>query len=77
MLNSLKDIEFINDQRILGEGAFSKVYHVKSKINNKDYALKVINIAQLSKSDRDNLKTEINLHKSLSHPNIINYVDAL
>ena len=45
MLNSLQDIEFVDDQRILGEGAFSKVYHVKSKINNKDYALKVINIA--------------------------------
>ena len=45
MLNSLDDIEFIDDQRILGEGAFSRVYHVKSKINQKHYALKVINIS--------------------------------
>ena len=31
----------------------------------------------MSKADRDNLKSEISLHASLDHPNIIKYSDSL
>ncbi len=42
MLNSLDDIEILNENKILGEGAYSDVLKVKSKINNKIYALKKV-----------------------------------
>ena len=78
MLNSLKDlINLDNNDKILGEGAFSEVIRVRSRFDNKIYALKKIDISKLSRSDCQNLKTEIKLHKTLNHPYIIKFHDAL
>lgn len=78
MLNSLQDLITIdNDDKILGEGAYSEVIRVKSRFDNKIYALKKIDISKLSRSDCQNLKSEIKLHKTLNNPYIIKFHDAL
>lgn len=40
MLNSLNDIEVIDWNKILGEGAYSEVIKVRTKNNSHFYALK-------------------------------------
>jgi serine/threonine protein kinase len=75
MLNDLSNFEFLNNDRILGEGSFSKVYKVKSKADGKIYALKQINLKLLSEREIENLQTEISLHRTLNHPNVIQFID--
>lgn len=65
MLNDLNDFIFPSNGKILGNGAFSKVIKITSKIDREEYALKKIDISKLSKSDCQNLKREIALHKPL------------
>lgn len=40
MLNNLQDLDFIERNKILGEGAYSEVIKVKTKKENEFYALK-------------------------------------
>jgi len=42
MLKSLEDLEFIDEDKPLGDGAFSTVVKVKSKIDDNIYALKKV-----------------------------------
>lgn len=76
MFRSLADIELLEPEKILGEGAFSEVFRVRSKIDGKTYAMKQINLRKLSKPDFDNLKVEIGIHKPLNHSKIIKFVDS-
>ncbi len=60
----------------LGEGSFGKVLKVRSKINNKIYAMKKINISEIEKSNQKAYQLTINEVKfleGLSHPHIIKY----
>lgn len=77
MLKSLDDIIFLEPEKSIGEGAFSTVHKVKSKIDQKTYALKKIRIDSLCKKDIANLKNEIKFHRSFSHPHIIQFIDVL
>lgn len=43
MLNSINDVDILDKSKILGEGAFSEVVKVRSKIDNQLYALKQVN----------------------------------
>jgi len=40
MLSRIEDVEMLDETRILGEGSYSAVYKVRSKRDNKIYALK-------------------------------------
>lgn len=51
MLNSLNDIEILDKNKILGEGAYSEVIKVKQKNSSSLFALKQINISHLSQVD--------------------------
>lgn len=42
MLKSLDDIEIIDEDKPLGDGAFSVVVKVRSKIDDQIYALKKV-----------------------------------
>ena len=59
--------------KTLGEGAFGLVYLGKHKISGVERAIKNINkdIANLSKEDEQTLIREINILKTLDHPNIM------
>lgn len=77
MLKSLKSLELVDPGRILGEGSFSRVLKVRSRVDGRFYALKSIDLRLLSDREIDNLNTEITLHRSLRHPNIVTFVDHL
>jgi len=58
MLNSINDIESLEEDKILGEGAFSQVIKVRHKQDNQTYALKVVNLSEISEADQHNLENE-------------------
>ena len=67
------DFEII---RTLGQGAFSTVYLVKRKKDNKQYALKSIKMEKLSKIEQQNSVNEVRILSSIVHPNIISYKES-
>ena len=70
---SYNDFEFI---RTLGKGAFSVVYLVKRKEDQKEYALKSIIMDKLKENEQQNSVNEIRILASVSHPNIIGFKEA-
>ena len=69
---SLREIEIL-DRKPLGEGAFSYVFKVRHRASGIVFALKKIDILQLSKADCQNLKLEIKLHRRLVNEHIIKF----
>ena len=68
-IGHIKDYEILGP---LGQGAYSRVFHVRHRINNSEYALKIIEKSQLSHSNLNRrLKNEISLQSSLNHPCIV------
>ena len=67
------DFEFLST---LGKGAFSTVYLVKRKKDNKLYALKVITMERLSKIEQQNSLNEVRILSSINNPYIIAYKEA-
>ena len=60
----------------LGEGAFGQVFKVRSKLNNKVYAMKKLNIKELKMNSEKIYQLTLNetsFLKGLSHPHIIKY----
>ena len=73
MGNKSEDFEILKK---LGEGSFGKVFKVKSKINNKIYAMKQLNIKELKIENEKAYQLSINetsFLQVLSHPHIIKY----
>ncbi|KAJ6599261.1 kinase-like domain-containing protein [Mycena vulgaris] len=60
----------------LGEGGFARVYEVKDS-SNKRFACKVVTLSSLkTKKAKTKLYAEIKIHRSLSHPNIVTFIDC-
>ena len=60
----------------LGEGSFGQVFKVRSKLNNKVYAMKKLNIIELKRNSEKVYQLTLNetsFLKGLSHPHIIKY----
>lgn len=55
----------------VGEGTFGKVYHCHHKLDEKEYAIKEIQI-----SNEQNYLDEIRILSELYHPNIIRYYNS-
>ena len=71
--NKPEDYEYLTQ---LGEGAFGKVYKVRSKANNKIYAMKKLNIEKLRNDSMKAFQLALNetsFLEGLSHPRIIKY----
>ena len=72
--NRLEDFELLKK---LGEGKFGKVFKVVSKLNNKVYAMKMVNLEDLNNPENEKaFKLALNESKfleDLSHPHIIKY----
>ena len=60
----------------VGEGAYSQVFRVRRRRDQKVYALKKVKILSLSDKEKQNALNEIRLLASISHPNIISYKEA-
>ena len=60
--------------KLLGKGGFAKCYELKCLNNKKTYAVKIIDKASMTKSStKSKLKSEIKIHKSMSHINIVKF----
>lgn len=73
MIKSLSDFEFLDPDKILGEGAYSQVLRVRNKSDGQYYALKKIDLSVLSSEDCALLRTEMKIHLGLQHPHIIRF----
>uniref|UniRef100_A0A183BK05 non-specific serine/threonine protein kinase n=1 Tax=Globodera pallida TaxID=36090 RepID=A0A183BK05_GLOPA len=74
-MSPLCSFDDFKDVRDIGTGAFARVFHGVEPPSNRNVALKRINLTEL---DTDSVlyasvKNEVNILKSLSHPNIVKY----
>lgn len=60
----------------LGDGAYSKVYKVKRKADDQHYALKMVQLKNLSDKERENAINEVRILASIKHPNVIMYKES-
>lgn len=72
-MDKLSEYTFLE---VLGQGAFSTVYHVKTKKTMDDYAIKVIQKSRVKTTKQaKSLQNEIDIQRSLRHSNIIQLFD--
>lgn len=50
---------------ILGEGAYSSVYHVRRFLDNQTYALKKVKMVKLSEKEKENALNEVRILASI------------
>ena len=73
-------IKSINDYikiKEIGAGAYSKVYLVEDANTKEKYALKTMELNELSQDDFENVVKEIESHINFNHPNIIKLYDYI
>ena len=71
-LNSFKDLSEFVIKSELGSGAFSKVFKATHVNSQKDYALKIIDLSTVSKSDEKNIEQELFIYLTIpKHSSII------
>eukprot|EP01132_Coremiostelium_polycephalum_P005629 gene5629-7004_t len=78
--NNFNNNKMIQDYHILelvGEGSFGKVYKCRKKYTSQIFAIKVISKKGKLEKDIKGLRQEINILRTLSHPNIIHLFDAI
>jgi NIMA (never in mitosis gene a)-related kinase len=69
----MKGFEIINK---LGDGAFSIVYKVRRKVDNKIYALKKVKMKTLNEKEKKNSLNEVRILASIKSPFVISYKEA-
>ncbi|KAJ8751302.1 hypothetical protein K2173_016484 [Erythroxylum novogranatense] len=64
--------------KLLGCGAFAKVYHARNVRTSQSVAIKVVNKKKISTSSlMSNIKREISIMRMLNHPNIVKLFEVL
>ncbi len=61
---------------ILGQGAYSSVYHVRRFADNQTYALKKVRMGKLSEKEKENALNEVRILASINHKSIVSYHEA-
>ena len=60
----------------LGEGAYSIVYKVRRKVDNKAYALKKVLFKGLNEKEKNNALNEVRILASIKSPFVVSYKEA-
>jgi NIMA (never in mitosis gene a)-related kinase len=60
----------------LGTGSYSEVYRVRRLSDNKEYALKKVNLGKLNEKERENSLNEVRILASVQNPYVIAYKEA-
>ena len=69
--NSDPDIDY-KKVKFLGEGSFGSVYQVRNKYSGAICAMKIIKkSSQCSREEEDEIRNEINILRTMDHPNIL------
>ena len=71
--SSIDDYEIIKE---IGKGSFSNVFLVMKKENNKEYALKKVNLSNMSTKERENALKEVNFLAEIKDSNVIGYEES-
>ena len=71
--NSLQDFVMLLQ---LGKGSNGTIYKVRSKLNNKEYVLKKVNLKNLNIAQQKEAFKEAKILKKVKHPNIIRYYQS-
>ena len=62
--------------RFLGKGGFAKVYELRDPESSQSLAVKIVQKSSLQKPRaRAKLQSEIKIHRSLHHPNVVKFLD--
>ena len=69
-------MEQLEPIKVIGEGAFGKVYLMRHKQERTLQCVKVIKIKNIPKKEREACRAEVQLMKRLRHPNIVAYRDS-
>ena len=70
---SISNFEIISQ---LGKGSFGAVYKVRRKVDNKIYAMKTVNLPNLSQKEINNSLNEIRILASIHNQNVVSYHEA-
>mmetsp|Transcript_16830 Transcript_16830/g.27674 ORF Transcript_16830/g.27674 Transcript_16830/m.27674 type:complete len:473 (-) Transcript_16830:374-1792(-) len=62
--------------KFIGKGSYGSVYKVLRKSDDKEYALKEVNIKPMSQKEREEAVNEIRLLASINSPFVIGYYEA-
>ena len=62
-------------QRTIGKGSFATVRKAKNRQTNEYVAVKVLSKRKMAPEDVDSLKNEIEIMKTVDHPNIVKMID--
>jgi len=73
-----------SEKRLLGQGGYGKVYHVKKRLDGSEYAVKKITLNQSrlhklhvhGEAELDSLLIELRTLAKLKHPNIVRYYNG-
>ena len=69
----MKDFDIISK---LGDGAYSIVYKVRRRADNKIYALKKVKMKTLNEKEKNNSLNEVRILASIKSPFVISYKEA-
>ena len=59
----------------LGRGQQGVVFCAKNVLSGEDFAIKLVSLEQLETLDA--IEKEVNIHKMMKHPNIVQYIESL
>ncbi|KAJ9517846.1 hypothetical protein QJQ45_004112 [Haematococcus lacustris] len=62
--------------KFLGKGSYGSVYQVQRLSDGQLYALKEMDVRQMSQAEREDSANEVRLLASVVHPNVISYNEA-
>jgi calcium/calmodulin-dependent protein kinase I len=60
----------------IGRGTFATVKRCKNRATGVKYAVKILTKKKMSEEDMSNMQLEIDILKSLDHPNIVQLIDV-
>jgi len=70
---TVHDRYLMKDQ--IGVGGFSKVFKATHRLSGRNFAIKRIQVSLLSGKDKQNIKSEVSILRSLNHASIISVYD--
>lgn len=68
-------MENYNQLKVLGKGSFGAAWLVQRKRDNANFVAKEIRLVGLKPAEKESCKNEIDVLRTLNHPNITKYID--